>query len=84
MRAVLGIGSVLLVLAMVGLLAKKQLASARSTVPVLVRPAAGSPDAMGAAPAASVRGQSQQVQQQYQQAVEGLVQQARPMPAGVQ
>ncbi len=81
MRTVLGIVSVLLVLAMVGLLAKKQLASTRSAPPVLVQPA---PDATGAAPAASVRNQSQQVQQQYKQALEGLVQQARPMPDGVQ
>ena len=81
MRTVLGIVSVLLVLAMVGLLAKKQLASTRSAVPVLVQPAA---DATGAAPAASVRNQSQQVQQQYKQAVEGLVQHPRPMPDDAQ
>ena len=72
-------------LAVVGLLAKKQLASTRSAVPVLVQPAAGVPDAgTGVAPSANVRTQSQQVQQQYKQAVEGLVQQPRPMPDDAQ
>ena len=81
MRAVLGIVSLLLVLAVVGLLAKKQLASTRSAVPVLVQPAAGVPDAgTGVAPPANVRMQSQQVQQQYKQAVENALQQARPEP----
>ena len=86
MRAVLGIVSVLLVLAMVGLLAKKQLASTRSAVPVLVQPAADTPNATGVGAAAppSVYDQSQKVQQQYKQAVEGLMQQARPMPDDVQ
>ena len=80
MRAVLGIVSLLLVLAVVGLLAKKQLSATRMAVPALQQsaPLAG---ADGAAPPAptSVREQSQQVQQQYKQAVEGLMQ-ARPMP----
>ena len=85
MRAALGIVSLLLALAVVGLLAKKQLASTRSAVPVLVQPAAGVPDAgTGAAPPANVRMQSQQVQQQYKQAVEGLVQHPRPMPDDAQ
>ena len=89
MRAALGIVSLLLALAVVGLLAKKQLASTRSAVPVLVlvQPAAGAPDAgtgTGAAPPANVRMQSQQVQQQYKQAVEGLVQHPRPMPDDAQ
>lgn len=80
MRAALGIVSLLLVLAIVGLLAKKQLAATRTAVPVLQA-------APGAAPvpvANTVRAQSQQVQQQVQQAVEGLVQQARPMPDDAQ
>lgn len=83
MRAALGIISLLLALAIVGLLAKKQLSSTRSAVPVLqMQPAAdsmpGSPE-VGTAPPDTVRAQSQQVQEQYKQAVEGLMQ-ARPMP----
>lgn len=83
MRAALGMISLLLALAIVGLLAKNQLASTRSAVPVLQMPPAadgtpGMPDT-GAAPPATVRAQSQQVQEQYKQAVEGLMQ-ARPMP----
>ena len=77
MRAAIGILSLLLALAIVGLLAKKQLTSVRSAVPVL-QPGAGAPDAANT-PAPSVRAQSQQVQQQYQQAVEGLMQ-PRAMP----
>lgn len=74
MRAVLGIVSLLLALAIVGVLAKKQLAATRSAVPVLQQPETDAP-----ATAATVRAQSQQVQQQVKQAVEGLMQQARPM-----
>lgn len=67
MRAVFGIVGLLIVLAIVGVLAKKQLGSAASVVP-------------GAAPAASPQQQSQQMQQQIKQTVEGTLQQARPMP----
>ncbi|MDD2846434.1 MAG: hypothetical protein PHT57_15950 [Rhodoferax sp.] len=84
MRAVLGIVSLLLVLATVGLLAKKQLVASPTRVPV-VQPASDAPGAGAAAPtapAATARAQSQQVQQQVQQTVEGLMQQARPMPDG--
>ena len=84
MRAVIGMVSLLLVLAVVGLLAKKQLTGTRSAVPVLVQPAGGLPNVGAAAPTTSVRTQSQQVQQQYKQAVEGLVQQPRPMPDDAQ
>ena len=83
MRAVIGMVSLLLVLAVVGLLAKKQLTGTRSAVPVLVQPAGDLPN-VGAAAPTSVRTQSQQVQQQYKQAVEGLVQQPRPMPDDAQ
>ena len=84
MRAAIGIVSLLLALAIVGLLAKKQLVSTRSAVHVLqLQPAVeGTPGTSGAGPAspATVRAQSQQVQQQVKQTVEGLMQQARPMP----
>ena len=72
MRAAVGILSLLLALLVVGVLVKKQLSSVRSAVPVL-QPAPAN------APAPTVRAQSQQVQQQYQQAVEGLMQ-PRAMP----
>ena len=73
MRAAVGILSLLLALLVVGVLVKKQLSSVRSAVPVLQPAVANAP----AAP--TVRAQSQQVQQQYQQAVEGLMQ-PRAMP----
>ena len=81
MRAVLAIVSLLLVLAVVGVLAKKQLAATHSAVPLLqpAVPAEGAASAAGATP--TVRAQSQQVQQQYQQAVEGLMQ-PRALPEG--
>ncbi len=73
MRAVMGIASLLVVLAIVGMLAKKQLAATKAPVPALQVP--GQP-----APTGTVREQSQQVQQQVKQQMEGLMQQARPMP----
>ena len=77
MRAAIGIISLLLALAVVGLLAKKQLAATRAVVPTL-QPATGATGTQDATPS-TVRAQSEQVQQQYKQAVEGLMQ-ARPMP----
>lgn len=72
MRAIFSIVSLLVVLAIVGILAKKQLGSQVVTTP----PAAGMPAASaGTTPQA----QSQQAQQQVKQAVEGAMQ-ARPMP----
>jgi hypothetical protein len=73
MRAVMGVAGLLVVLAIVGVLAKKQLAATKTPVTVLQVP--GQP-----APTGTVREQSQQVQQQVKQQVEGLMQQARPMP----
>lgn len=67
MRAIFGIVGLLIVLAIVGVLAKKQLGTTASVVP-------------GAAPAATPQQQSQQVQQQIKQTVESTLQQARPMP----
>jgi hypothetical protein len=68
MRAVFGALSLLIVVAIVGILAKKQLAG-------------------GPAPAAATEagvvvpsGTPQQQVQQYRQAVQGAMQQARPMP----
>jgi hypothetical protein len=73
MRAIFSIVSLLVVLAIVGVLVKKQLGSQVIATP----PAAGMP----AVPAgATPQVQSQQAQQQVKQAVEGAMQ-ARPMPA---
>ncbi len=67
MRALFGIASLLIVLAIVGVLAKKQLGGTASVAP-------------GAAPEASPQQQGQQIQQDIKQAVEGAMQQARPIP----
>ena len=72
MRIILGVLSLLIVVAIVGVLAKKQLTSASAPLPALPGVAAGTT----AAPA----GSPQQQVQQFQQAVQGAMQQARPMP----
>jgi hypothetical protein len=72
MRAVFGVLSLLIVLAVVGLLVRKQLA----TLAPAARPAAAVPAGGMAAPS----GTPQQQVQQFQQAVQGTMQQARPMP----
>lgn len=69
MRAIFSIVSLLVVLAIVGILVKKQMGSQVLATP----PAAGMP--AGATPQV----QSQQVQQQVKEAVESTMQ-ARPMP----
>ena len=76
MRGVFGMVGVLVALAIVGVLAKKQLASTQAVVPSLQVPGA----APVPAPTGSVREQSQQVQQQYKQALESALQQPRPLP----
>lgn len=67
MRGVFGIIALLVVVAIVGWLAKKQLSAG-------VAPAADVPGAT--APAATPKAQVQQ----FEQAVQGAMQQARPMP----
>ncbi|MDB5751061.1 MAG: hypothetical protein JWP65_1482 [Ramlibacter sp.] len=70
MRAIFGVLSLLVVVAVIGVLAKKQLgagvapATSERPVPGVVAPA-GTPS---------------QQQEQFRQAVEGALQQARPMP----
>lgn len=78
MRAVFGLMGLVVVLAIVGLLAKKQLAAMRAPVPALQTATGAAGPA--SAPTGTVREQSQQMQQQVKQQVEGLMQQARPMP----
>ena len=73
MRALISLASLLLVLAIIGVLVKKQLATTQAPVPALQAPGT-------AAPTGSVGAQSQQIQQQVKQQVEGLLQQTRPMP----
>ena len=69
MRAIFGVLSLLVVVAIVGMLAKKQLSAG-------VAPRGPGTEAGSTAPAATPR---QQVQQ-FEQAVQGAVQQPRPMP----
>ncbi len=77
MRAIVGVLGLLIVVAIVGLLAKMQLRGA--SPPVTVPNPAGV--AMPAvAPDATPPQQSQQVQQQVKQSVDAAMQQARPMP----
>lgn len=64
MRAIFGIVGLLVVLAIVGVLAQKQLSSA--------------PTAPGTTTDSTPKGQSQQVQQQVKQSVEATLQQVRP------
>ena len=70
MRAIFGVLSLLIVVAIVGMLVKKQLA------PSAAPPSAGAPSETMARPS----GTPQQQVQQYQQAVRVAMQQARPMP----
>lgn len=72
MRAVLGILSLLVVLAVVGVVAKKQLAATPSP-----KPAAAS---VPGGPVVDTTAAPKQQLDQFKQAVEGAVQQPRPMP----
>lgn len=76
MRVAFGIVGLVIALAIVGMLAKKQLTSTRAVVPALQIPGV----APASAPTGTVREQSQQIQQQYKQALDAAMQQARPMP----
>lgn len=76
MRALFGMVSLLLVLAIVGVLVKKQL----SPAPLAPATADGSIVLPVPTEGSTVRQQSQQIQQQYRQKLEGAMQQARPMP----
>ena len=73
MRALFGVLGLLLVVAVVGFLAKKQLSSVAA--PPLMPAVVGAPATADGKPATP-----QQTVQQFQQAVQGQMQQARPMP----
>ncbi|EJL86839.1 hypothetical protein PMI15_01342 [Polaromonas sp. CF318] len=73
MRGIFSIVGLLVVVAIIGLLVKKQLGGTQAAVPATP----GMPAISADAPP-QVR--SQQTQQQVKQAVEGALQQARPMP----
>lgn len=70
MRAVFGVVSLLVVLAIVSVLVKKQMGA------LTVAPPAGIAIPAGATP----QQQSQQIQTQVKQSVDAAMQQARPMP----
>lgn len=79
MRAAFGLVGLVVALVLVGVLVKKQLSATRAPLPALQGVPGAAPPAP-ASSAATVREQSQQMQQQVKQQVEGLMQQARPMP----
>ncbi len=81
MRMIFGVLSLLFVVAVVGFLAKKQLASVNE----IKVPSISASGTVGTAvpsinPSGNVQQQSQQIQQQFKAAAEAAVQQARPMP----
>ena len=76
MRFFFGLIGLVVVLAIVGTLVKQQLASQKALAPAL--PALQVPGAH--TPTGNVREQSQQIQQQYKQALDAALQQPRPEP----
>ena len=74
MRGMFTVQSLLVVVAIIGLLVKKQMGSLAGPAALPAVPGAAAP-AAGAPPATP-----QQTVQQFQQAVQGQMQQARPMP----
>jgi conjugal transfer/entry exclusion protein len=78
MRAGFGLIALVVVLAIVGLLVKKQTQTLSTPVPTL-QGVPGAAQPAGATPQ-NVRAQSQQMQQQVKQQMEAMMQQARPMP----
>ena len=83
MRSIFSVLGLVLVLAIVGFLAKKQLSSVSEIKLPEVSGAAPVAVPVAIDPNASVKQQSQQIQQQVKQAVETATQQARPMPDDV-
>lgn len=76
MRMGFGLIGLVVALAIVGVLAKKQLTGTSAVVPALQVPGAASVPA----PTGNVRAQSQQIQQQYKQALDAAMQKPRVVP----
>ena len=76
MRAIFGVLSLLMVVAVIGVLAKKQI----SPAPVKLAPADAGLAVPAPADGATPQQQSQQIQNQVRQSIENTMQQARPMP----
>jgi len=76
MRAGLGLVALLVALALVALVARKSLDATRVAVPALQ----SAPASAASAPA-TVRDQSQQIEQNYKKALENALNQPRPEPA---
>ena len=78
MRSIFGIVGLLVVLAVVGVLVKKQIGAVQE---IKVPAVSGAPAATSSTePGANVQQQSQQIQQQYKATVDAAVQQPRAMP----
>lgn len=78
MKAIFGVLSLLIVLAVVGTLVKKQITG---VAPISVAPQqAGQVADPASAPHGNAQQQSQQIQQQVRQSLDAAMQQARPIP----
>jgi hypothetical protein len=77
MKGIFGLVGLLLSLAIVGLLVKKQLGTTQQIVPALQVPAAISADGVASAPTGTVKEQAQQVQDQVKQALDAAAQKSR-------
>ena len=80
MKGLFGLVGLLLSLSIVGVLVKKQLASTQQIVPALELPVPANSDGASTAPTGTVKEQSQQIQQQYKQALEAAMQKSRAEP----
>jgi hypothetical protein len=87
MRILFGLGGLLVVLAIVAVLSKKQLSAINDIkVPAPAGAGVGAGAGTGAGadvqvnPNAALKEQSQQIQQQYKQAIDAAMQQPRAMP----
>lgn len=80
MKGIFGLVGLLVALAVVGVLVKKQLGATSQIVPALQAPSPNNPDGSASATDGTFKAQSQQIQQQYKQAVDATLQAPRPMP----
>ena len=79
MRSIFGVLSLLIVVAIIGVLAKKQMTSINE-IKVPAVPGSTPGVTIKVDPNATVQQQSQQIQQQFKSAAEAAVQQPRAMP----